>query len=148
MDLDVFEGFWPGMTRREALLSAGEADEYREQDGNRAWVYHRPGADVIVSHEHQGSFLFGKWWRLGARLTPPVLPEELLHASVVQELPPDLRRFTVVFMTRAGYSAAVVFFENGRIVRLDSPPNAAAEEGFRGRFGSHTEEVPEEVAPE
>lgn len=122
--LRVFDGFWPGMTGDDAVREVGAPDERYELSGEDYWVYHRGGASVIVAHKDKGSIPFLRWWRLEARFNPPAPPENLLHRSIVQELPQGLRRFTVVIMNNQQSPAAWVYFENGRIVSLDLAPAA------------------------
>lgn len=128
VDLSALAGFQPGMTGEDAVRRVGQADEYREVDGERYWIYQRPGASVVVARKMKASLIGGWWWRLEARYNPPLRPTELLHASVVEELPENLERHTVVIMNQdseGSIPAAWVSIENGKIVRIDVSPSGA-----------------------
>lgn len=125
MDLQVFAGFWAGMTGKEAERALGKADETFNDRGERYWVYSRPGARVIVSHRFKGSLIGGWWWRLEARFDPPLTPSKLLHPGIVQELPKDAQDLTVAVMNDEPAPGAWVYIENGEVVRIDISPQGA-----------------------
>jgi len=130
IDLRIFEGFWPDMTGEDVVRALGPADEYREQDsGEKFWTYRRPGGRVIVAYKSMGSLFGGWWWRLEAELDPPQPPAELLHPSIVQELPDESdHRYTVTIMNNEADDsapAAWAYVEDGQIVRLDISPQGA-----------------------
>ena len=134
IDLNYFDGFWPGMTGEDAVQTVGEANEHYEQRGERFWIYHRPGAKVTIALKHKGSLFFGKWWRLEAELDPPLPAADLLHRSVVKELPLSKRRFAVVIMNNQGNPAVVVDIAGGQIIGLDwinNPGSGGARDGVR-----------------
>ncbi len=132
VDLSVFAGFWPGMTGQDAIRAVGEPDEHYERDGEQYWVYRRDGAKIAVALKHQGSLFFGRWWRLEAELDPPLPPSRVLHPSVLEELPRDVDRLTVLLMNNEGRPAVSVTVEDGRIVGLDwinNPGSGGARDG-------------------
>lgn len=125
VDLEILKGFWPGMTGKDAVRVMGQADRYLDLDGERYWVYERSDAHVVVAHKSKGSLIGGWWWRLEARFDPPRPPAELLHSSVVEELPDDLERYTVTIMNNEGSPAAWAYIEDGRVARIDISPHGA-----------------------
>jgi len=135
VDLSVFEGFWPGMTGDDAVRAVGPPDQYREHGSDRYWIYRRPGARVIVADKDKGSLFAGRWWRLEALFDPPVPSADLLHPSVVQELP-SRSRLTAAIMTSVTSErspAAWVSLEDGWVTGVDLAPRATAEEFRRSQ---------------
>lgn len=129
VDLSIFEGFWPDMTGEDAVRAFGPADDFRDQRGEKFWTYRRPGGRVIVAYKSMGSLFGGWWWRLAAELDPPVPPAELLHSSIVGELPDETdQRYTVTIMNNDRDDrapAAWIYIEDGRVVRIDISPQGA-----------------------
>lgn len=119
VDLSLFDGFSPGMTGEQAVRAVGPADEYREVNGDRYWIYYRSAAQVAVAHKSMGSLFGGWWWRLEASLEPPTPPSTLFHSSVVQAIPQKEGRFSIKIMTRNGRPAVTALVEDGNVVKLD-----------------------------
>jgi len=119
VDLTLFDGFSPGMTGEQALRAVGQADEYREDEGERYWIYQRSAARVVVAHKSMGSLFGGWWWRLEAHFEPPVAPSELFHSSVVQAIPQNEDRFSIMLMNRDGTPAITALVEEGKVVNMD-----------------------------
>jgi hypothetical protein len=132
VDLSIFGGFWPGMTGTDAERAGGEPAVHYERDGEEYWIYRRNGGRVLVAHKYKGSLFFGRWWRLEAELDPPIPPAALLHPSIVQALPHDVNRFTVMVMNHQRHTAVSVHLTDGKIVGLDWIDNPGSE-GARDR---------------
>jgi hypothetical protein len=138
VDLSLFEGFSPGMTGEQAVQALGPADEYREDKGDRYWIYHRSAAQVVVAHKSMGSLFGGRWWRLEAHFEPPAAPAKVFHASVVQAIPRVKLTFSVMIMNRNGSPAITAQIEDGKVVSMDWINNPGSR---RSDIESRTSEV-------
>jgi len=129
VNLAIFDGFKPGMTGKEAEQALGPADDYRERNGEEFWMYKRHGGRVVVAHKFKGSLVGGWWWRLEAAFDPPLPPAELLHTSIVRELPNRTdQRYSVTIMnnrTDDQAPAVSVYIEGGKIAGIDVSPSGA-----------------------
>lgn len=115
IDLDIFNGFRPGMSIQEAREIFGEPFVETTSGDNRFWRYQREMGIVQIGREDQGASIFPMyyWWVLRAypNDTSPsaIFPPEVASAVL------DGKAHEVVILNQCRLPMAEVIIENNRV---------------------------------
>ncbi len=119
VDISLLEGFWPGMTIRQARKVIGpENSEGRSRFGT-FWLYERPGGTIRISLEDIGSTILpvDRAWRLSA-LPRDRRIEAVFGPEIVGKIPSGLTDYEAVVLTQCGVPAIHVDVKSGRVARV------------------------------
>lgn len=114
LDMQIFEGFHPGMTPEQAVAKFGPPEKIDKSEDELTCTYAtRAGSAVIVrKKEHSG----GAAWMNRLRVYPDnKSPLSFLPASIVENLSPNTSYTSVVFLNKDGSPGVEVVLEMGQI---------------------------------
>jgi hypothetical protein len=122
VDMDIFKGFRPGMSFRDAQNRIGPPDFKGTGPSGPYWIYRRSSGDVRLSHEEMGSIFLRRWWVLEG-IPCPSSPDDIFHKNVAKEIPVDEFPMTIVIMNNKHHPGAFVEIKKGRVVNIHWPDN-------------------------
>lgn len=121
VDLDVFEGFSPGISIDEARRLHGQPAMEKEEGGDSNWIYNRPAGRVRITLENQSSlpfiFLLKRWFLAG--YPKQNSPTDILHPALIEHLPSGSRSLDITIMNNCGYPGANVLIKDGVVAQLN-----------------------------
>lgn len=119
VNLDVFAGFRPGMTAKEAQRLIGPAWKMEKGSAGDFWKYQRPEGIVTVSHEDQGASLFIDYWWLLSAEPRSSSPNRLLAKEVLEHIPKDQEHSDIVILNGCGFPMVSIQIVKGEVRRID-----------------------------
>lgn len=116
INLDIFEGFRPGMTIDQAQQRLGPPDVEATRGSDRIWRYRRPKGTVEIGHEDQGSGIIPMyyWWVLRA-YPDDRSPHAVFPSEIAAHFPVKKKPYEVVILNQCRLPMADVIIENGEV---------------------------------
>ena len=119
MDIPLLDGFWPGMTIKQARKAIGPESSEGTSRSGRFWLYERPKGTIRISLEDIGSTILpvDRKWRLLA-IPRDQRIEAVFAPEIVRQIPSDLVDYEAVVLTQCGVPAVHVDVAKGRVSRV------------------------------
>jgi hypothetical protein len=136
VDITLLEGFWPGITLKQARTTFGPEDSKGASSKGQFWLYERPKGTIRISLEDIGSTILpvDRKWRVRA-IPRDQRIEAVFGPELVGQIPSGLEDFEAAVLNQCGYTAIQVTVKGGKVTRIDwlPSPGSMPLNGKRGR---------------
>lgn len=114
LDIEIFEGFRPGMTPEQAVIKFGPPARIEKTEDEVSYTYATKTGSVVIGRKKEYSA--GAAWMRRLRVYPDdKSPSSFLPTPVVEHLSPNASYTSVVFLNKNGTPGIEVALRMGQI---------------------------------